>query len=202
MPDREYYLDPSPRMAEIRAKYEATSRTLLELARQPDAAAKAGRIVALEQRIAKAHGSREDSDDVLKSNNHWTRGDFDRRGARPRLDRVLRRRRTRRAVGVRRLAADGRHRHRGARSKPCRSRRGRSILSLHALDRDAPVLPKAFVDERFAFHGRVLTGTPALRERWKRAVDATNDALGDAVGKLYVDKYFPPAEKAACGRRW
>jgi predicted metalloendopeptidase len=51
------------------------------------------------------------------------------------------------------------------------------------------------VQAHFAFHGRVLSGTPALRERWKRAVDATNEALGNAVGKLYVDKYFPPAEK-------
>jgi len=41
----------------------------------------------------------------------------------------------------------------------------------------------------------VLSGTPALRERWKRAVDATNNALGNAVGRMYVEKYFPPSEK-------
>ena len=58
------------------------------------------------------------------------------------------------------------------------------------------MLPEAFADEAFAFYGTVLTGTPKQRERWKRAVDATNDALGEAVGKLYVAKYFPPAEKA------
>ena len=57
-------------------------------------------------------------------------------------------------------------------------------------------MPKAYVDEDFAFHGRVLSGTPALLERWKRAVAATNEALGEAVGKIYVQHYFSPAEKA------
>jgi len=55
---------------------------------------------------------------------------------------------------------------------------------------------QAFVDERFAFYGTALNGTPVNRERWKRAVSATNIALGDAVGKLYVEQYFPPEAKA------
>src|SRR5256885_3090339 len=57
-------------------------------------------------------------------------------------------------------------------------------------------LPRAFVEEDFEFHGRVLSGTPQLRPRWKRAVDETSAALGEAVGKLYVQRYFPPSEKA------
>src|SRR5438067_123280 len=48
----------------------------------------------------------------------------------------------------------------------------------------------------FAFHEQTLSGTPQLRPRWKRAVDETNAALGEAVGKLYVQRYFPPSEKA------
>jgi putative endopeptidase len=58
------------------------------------------------------------------------------------------------------------------------------------------VLPKAFVDEDFAFNGKVLAGTPEPRERWRRGVDQVNEALGEAVGQLYVAKYFPPAAKA------
>jgi putative endopeptidase len=58
------------------------------------------------------------------------------------------------------------------------------------------VLPKAFADERFAFYGTVMTGTTKQRDRWKRAVDATSGGLGDAVGRLYVSKYFPPEAKA------
>jgi predicted metalloendopeptidase len=72
----------------------------------------------------------------------------------------------------------------------------KDYLAFHAIERAADYLPKAFVEEHFAFHGHVLAGTPALRERWKRGVDATSAALGEAVGKLYVDHYFSPAEKA------
>jgi predicted metalloendopeptidase len=194
MPNREYYVDPSPRMADIRMKYEAYLKTLFDLARQPDPAAKAKRVVALEQRIAKAHGSREDSADVLKSNNHWTRADFDRRA--PGMDWTA----FFDAAGL------------GGQSafvvwqptavigvaeavKTVPLETWKEYLVARTLDRDAPVLPAAFVQAQFTFHGRVLSGTPALRDRWKRAVDATNGALGNAVGRMYVEKYFPPSEK-------
>jgi putative endopeptidase len=55
----------------------------------------------------------------------------------------------------------------------------------------------AFADENFRYYGTALSGATAQRPRWKRAVGATNGALGDAVGKLYVKRYFPPAAKAA-----
>lgn len=64
------------------------------------------------------------------------------------------------------------------------------------IDRYAGVLAKRFVDERFAFYGKTLSGTPQLRDRWKRAVDSTNNALGDAVGRLYVQKHFAPCRSA------
>jgi putative endopeptidase len=73
----------------------------------------------------------------------------------------------------------------------------KDYLAFHAIDRGSPFLSRAFVEENFAFHGKALTGAAQLRERWKRAVEATNQALGDAVGKLYVARYFPPAAKAA-----
>src|SRR6185295_11656214 len=72
----------------------------------------------------------------------------------------------------------------------------KDYLVFHALDRASPFLPKAFVAESFAFYGKAVNGTEELRERWKRGVEATNGALGDAVGKLYVARYFPPSEKA------
>jgi endothelin-converting enzyme/putative endopeptidase len=58
------------------------------------------------------------------------------------------------------------------------------------------VLPKAFNDERFAFYGKILSGTPEQRPRWKRGVALVNDRLGDDVGKLYARRYFPPEAKA------
>ena len=69
-------------------------------------------------------------------------------------------------------------------------------LAFHRINHFAPELPKAFVDARFAFYGKALSGTPQQQDRWKRGVNATNAALGDAVGKLYAAKYFPPEAKA------
>ncbi|HEV7498583.1 MAG TPA: M13 family metallopeptidase N-terminal domain-containing protein, partial [Vicinamibacteria bacterium] len=77
MPERTYYLDPSKAMAEVRTKYQAHIAKILDLAHVTDASARAGRIFELERRIAETHGLREDSEDVRKSNNHWSRADFD-----------------------------------------------------------------------------------------------------------------------------
>ena len=68
-------------------------------------------------------------------------------------------------------------------------------LRCHAVDRAAPYLPKDLVEEHFAFHSRTLSGTPELPVRWKRGVEAVNEALGDAVGQLYVARYFPASSK-------
>ncbi len=61
----------------------------------------------------------------------------------------------------------------------------------------APLLPTAFVNENFAFYGKILTGAKELRPRWKRCVQLTNGDLGEALGKAYVAEEFPPASKAA-----
>ena len=68
----------------------------------------------------------------------------------------------------------------------------KSFLSGHA-----DVLPSRFDDARFDFYSRTLQGVPEQRPRWKRAVDATEGALGELVGKSYVERYFPPENKAA-----
>ena len=72
----------------------------------------------------------------------------------------------------------------------------KDYLALHAIEHRAAVLPKAVVAEHFAFYQATINGTPEQRARWKRAIDATNQALGDAVGKLYVERYFSAAAKA------
>ena len=195
MPDREYYLDPSPRMAEIRTKYQAHIAKVLQLAGLGDSEAKASRIFELERKIAQSHASRTESQDVVKGNNHWTRKDFETRApgmnwtayfaAAGLADQpVFVVWQPGAATGISALVA----------SEPLDT--WKDFLRLHAIERSAAVLPKAFADESFDFYGRVLTGTPKQRDRWKRAVAATNAALGEAVGKLYVKKYFPPEEKA------
>ena len=59
----------------------------------------------------------------------------------------------------------------------------------------APYLSADFVDENFAFYGTALSGTPQLRDRWKRGVGFVEGGLGEAIGKLYVERHFPPAAK-------
>ena len=72
----------------------------------------------------------------------------------------------------------------------------KDYLALRILDAEAGVLSKSFVDENFAFYGTVLSDQPENEVRWKRGVEAVNGAMGEAVGKLYVAKYFLPEAKA------
>jgi predicted metalloendopeptidase len=195
MPDREYYLDASPRMTEMRAKYQAHVAAVLELAKVKDAPAKAARIVELEKKIAATHATREDAGDAEKGNNHWSRKDLDTKA--PGLDwnaflgaaglekqPVFVPWSPKAVTGLAALVA----------SEPLDT--WKDYLAFHTLDHASPYLPKAFVAEHFAFHGKAISGIEELRERWKRGVEATSDALGEAVGKLYVERYFPPSEKA------
>ena len=70
-------------------------------------------------------------------------------------------------------------------------------LRLHIVRASAPFLSSAFVDANFAFYGTELTGVPVNRERWKRGVGFVEAAMGEAVGKVYVERHFPPAAKEA-----
>jgi len=194
MPDRDYYLDPAPRMAEIRDNYRAHIAAMLGLAGIAEADAKAARIFDLEHKIAETHVPRVDTENVQKGNNHWSRADLAARApgldwsaflAAAKLDQqpgfvvwqpsAL--------IGLAALVAE----------QPLAT--WKDYLTYHAISRSADVLPGAFDDEAFAFYGKQMTGTLQPRDRWKRAVDATSGALGEAVGKLYVARYFPPSEK-------
>jgi predicted metalloendopeptidase len=73
--------------------------------------------------------------------------------------------------------------------------RWQAYLRYHYLAGNADVLPGAFDDEVFDFYGRALHGRQEQQPRWKRAVAAVNDGLGEAAGELYVQRYFPPSSK-------
>jgi putative endopeptidase len=73
-------------------------------------------------------------------------------------------------------------------------------LRLRTLQRYSSVLPKAFVETNFDFYGKILSGTPQLQERWKRAVNSANGSVGEGVGQLYVERYFPPEAMAKADR--
>jgi len=73
----------------------------------------------------------------------------------------------------------------------------RDWLAWHVVHAHAPYLSSAFVEENFDFYGRTLSGVPEMRERWKRGVGLVEEALGEAVGQLYVERHFPPHAKEA-----
>ena len=79
--------------------------------------------------------------------------------------------------------------------EPARLDAWKDWLAYQVLRALAPYLSSDFVDEHFAFYGRTLTGAPALRERWKRAVAFVEGAMGEAVGRIYVERHYPPAVK-------
>ena len=68
--------------------------------------------------------------------------------------------------------------------------------AFHLADAAAPYLSKRFVAASFGFHSRTMTGIAEQPERWKRAVQTINGAMGQAIGRVYVERYFPPAAKA------
>jgi predicted metalloendopeptidase len=198
MPDREYYVGESPRMADIRTKYLAHVTTVLKLAgaSEADAAARAQRIVALETKIARAHATREQSIDVLKANNPWPRAEFATRA--PGIDWSA-------YFQAANLTSQPAFIvwHPGAvtgesalvASEPLDD--WKEYLRYIVINHWSGLLPKPFADERFAFFGTTLSGTPKQAERWKRGVATTSYAMGDAVGRLYVQQHFPPESKKA-----
>ena len=195
MPNRDYYLADDAQMKDFREKYKTYIASLLKLSGDKDADAKAKAILALETKIAKAQSSIVESEDVHKANNPWAMADFAKKA--PGLDwnayfaaaglsgqkQVI----VWQPDAIRQLSAL-------TASEPLQT--WKDWLTFHTLNHSAGLLPKAYADAQFEFYGHTLNGTPKQRDRWKRAIGATNVALGDAVGQIYVQRYFPASSKA------
>ena len=195
MPDRDDYLDPSPKMAALRAQYQAHIAAILKLAGVADSEAKAARILALEIRMAQAHAPDADAADVFKQNNPWKRGDFSVKAPGMDWDAYFE------SAGVsgqsefivwQPSAVTGTSALVGSESIDL----WKDYLRFHLIEHYATVLPKAVAAEDFAFYGKILSGMQQMPDRSKDAIAATNGALGQAVGQLYTQRYFPPEAKA------
>ncbi len=195
LPDRDYYLDKDAKFVEIRAQYQAHIAAMLTLAGIDGAAAQAKNILALETALAEQQWTKVDSRDADKTYNKYAVADLstlmpgfdwaafiDGTGiakspgiviSQPSFftafDRILQK------TDLATLKA---------------------WLKWHLLSDYAPYLSKPFVDENFAFYGTTLNGIAELKPRWKRAVDATEQALGEVLGRIYVARHFPPEAKA------
>jgi putative endopeptidase len=195
LPNREYYLAPTEHMKQLRSAYETHVSTMLKLAGFTDTDARAKRIVELERAIAEKHLTLAENEDIHKANNTWAQSDFATKA--PGLDWSEYFRGaglTQQAnfivwqpsafVGESALVA----------SIPLDS--WKDWLAYHEVEAYAGVLPKALSDERFAFFGKTMTGAQQQRPRWQRGVAVVNGFLGDEVGKIYAQRYFPPEAKA------
>jgi putative endopeptidase len=195
MPDRDDYINPSPKMVELRAQYQAHIGAILKLAGVADSETRAARILSLEIRIAQSHAPDSDAADVFKQNNPWKRADFNVKA--PGMDWCA----YFTAAGVagqsefivwQPSAVTGTAALVGGEDIDL----WKDYLRFHLLEHYASVLPKAVAAEEFAFYGTILTGTQQAPERSKTAIADTNAALGQAVGQLYTQRYFPPEAKA------
>ena len=196
MPDREYYLSNEPEMAKQRAAYQTYVGELMKLAGRSDPAGRAERIVTLEKKMASVHVDRVTSQDVHKANNPAALADLKSNALGLDWDAYLS------AAGLEKQpmfiiwqpgAIKGLSALVG--SEPLET--WKEWFVFHTISQNTAYLPQAYYDLRFGFYGKTLEGTPKQLERWKRAIANINEDLGDALGKIYVAKYFPPSSKAA-----
>lgn len=195
LPSRDDYLDPSPKMADLRAKYQAHIAAILNIIGIPDAETRTERVLALETKIARAFAPDSDAADVFKQNNLWRRVDFGTKAPGMDWDSYFESAglggqagfivwQPSAVTGVSALVP----------SEDIDA--WKDYLRFHLIEHYAGVLPKTVSDEHFEFYGKVLSGAQQAPDREDAAIAATNGALGMAVGQLYTQRYFPPEVKA------
>jgi len=195
LPDRQYYVAHSSQMEELRAKYVVHVAAVLKLAGFDNAESRAKGIVELEHDIAEKHLSLEENDDIHKADNTWQLADFEAKA--PGLDwheyfRAASLDKQTSFVVWQPTAFAGE----SSLVASAALDTWKDWLAYHLIEEYSGVLPKAFADERFAFFGQAMTGTPQQRPRWQRGVQVVDGTLGDAVGRIYAERYFSPEAKA------
>jgi putative endopeptidase len=195
LPDRDMYLLDNPKFEGIRTAYKDYLTKMLTVAGENNAAARADAIFAMEKKIAEVQWTREDSSDATKTYNKLTLAQLDDitpglkmspvlKGLSPKIDEVIVGQPSA-ITGIAKIYAET----------------DLSVLKdqmlVNSLATFSNVLPDSVANTTFAFYGTTLQGTPQREPRWKRAVQFTEGALGEEVGKAYAAQYFPPETKAA-----
>ena len=199
LPDESYYKDE--KFAEIRERYADYLTRLFTLGRLEHAEAAARTVLRIDTRIAEGHWERAETRDRQKTYNLLTLDDI--KALAPAFDWEAY---AHNLSGGRRTAADligeatvrqpSYFGHLSAVLLEVGVEDWKTWLLAHLLRWAAAYLPDEFVELNFDFYGRTLNGTPELRARWKRGVSLVEGALGEAVGKEYVARHFPPESKA------
>ena len=195
LPDRDYYLKDDEKFIEARGAYVDYIANVFALAGIDDGAAKAKSVLALETRLAQDYWSRAERRDREKTYNKVALADLpatapgfpwarflDGAGLGEQDSLIVR---EPSAIAGFAKAFDNESLD-----------VWKNYLKVRTITAYAPYLSADFVEASFDLYGRTLNGTPELRDRWKRGVSLIDNNLGEAVGKLYVQRYFPPEAKA------
>ena len=193
LPDRDYYLQPS--FAAKKQAYEAYVAKMLGMIGWPEPQANAKAIVAFETGVADASWTRAEERDAVKTYNPMTVAELEAMA--PGFN-------WKAFFGAAHLAKDGRVIIAAKTAVPklaaLYAQTPLDVLkayqAFHLANDAAPYLSSRFVDAQFEFQGKTLSGQPELPARWKRAVRTVSAGFGEAIGQVYVAKYFPPESKA------
>jgi putative endopeptidase len=198
MPNRDYYLRDGAQFEGYRAAYRAYLVNLQRLAGIADPEAKADAIIALERRIAEAHWTPERSRDIQQVNNPMNRTQLaamaPQFGWPAYLDaagfghvEIVLAEQPSAFTGIGRLLDD----------VPLDT--WKAWMTIHFISDFAQYLPRAFDDAKFDFYSHTLRGVERQRDRWKRGIGVVNASLGEAVGRLYVERHFPAESRRQMG---
>lgn len=195
LPDRDFYLLNDAKFKSIRDGYVAHIEKMLTLAGIKDAHKAAKDILGLETRLAKSHWDKVENRDPVKGYNKLDAAALKKLTAEIDWPVYLK------GVGFDSLPAiivsqPSYITGLGKEIKTTSLDTWKLYFKWQVLNSAAPYLNKPFVDENFAFFGKTLNGIQEIRPRWKRGVEAAEGALGEALGKIYVAKYFPAENKA------
>ncbi|WP_309066140.1 M13 family metallopeptidase [Microbacterium sp.] len=195
LPDESYYRQET--FEATRAAYRAHLERLLTLAGLDDAATIADRSFSLEHEVAAHHWDNVASRDAVKTYNLRSWDEFQQLvgvDLAPWRDAVTPQNPSAFAEVV--VYQPSFFEGLGALLTEGRLEDWKAWLRAKVVHGLAPYLTDDLVDENFSFYGTELSGTPSIRERWKRGVSLVESSLGDAVGRIYVERHFPPAAKA------
>ena len=196
LPDESYYRLEN--FDAVRTAYRGHIERILELAGLPDAAASADRIFALETEVATHHWDNVKSRDAVATYNLKSWDEVTALAGvdlRPWLEGTAPGREE--AFAEANVYQPSFFEGLGSLLVPERLEEWKAWVRFRIVHGAAAFLSDPFVDENFAFYGTQLTGVPVNRERWKRGVGLSEAAMGEAIGRVYVERHFPPASKAA-----
>lgn len=201
LPDESYFREE--RFAGVRSAYSAHLERMFTLAQLDDPAERAVRVFDLETDLAKVHWNNVDTRDSEKTYNLYAWADA-AAAASGGTGRAVDLNVWRESMGVPEGAFDELVLREpsfveglGALLTEERLPAWKDWLAWQVIRSNAAYLSNDFVEANFDFYGRTLTGTPQMRERWKRGVSLVEGAMGEAVGRIYVERHYPPAAKEA-----